>query len=317
MKFLHTSAVIAKNLIEAPIVISGYYQWHRAFGTKMTRYVDAKGTFGDYDIVYNCLTKADLWGRIPQKIRAELGPDSQTKFVISVDHGVELWQCNFELDWLRDAMMAADVVFGADPAIVSYLRALGVEHAFLMTHPVDVDSLRKIRKEPEQRKERIACPVHRYDNNWVAPYLAVRDLPWPSSAVYLSGDMPDTLSAYWSDYRGPMSFYDFMHWLSQFHCMVDSYHNVHSMGRIGAEAACLGVPCIGTSHSYSQKILWPALTVDSGDVFGQKKLVRRLFEEPAFYQSCLQRADENLERYTHRAKVKEFIENVDKHGVKR
>ena len=77
-------------------------------------------------------------------------------------------------------------------------------------------------------------------------------------------------------------------------------------GRMAADFAGLGVPCIGNGHNYFQSRLWPELSVDSFDVPSAIAIAERLLSDQSFYKETIRRAErelkalQNLDRFEER-----------------
>lgn len=65
-------------------------------------------------------------------------------------------------------------------------------------------------------------------------------------------------------------------------------------GRVAAECAGLGVPCVGNENNDMQVRCWPELAVDPHDVPGAIARVNRLLEDDTFYASTVQTAQRRL-----------------------
>jgi len=65
-----------------------------------------------------------------------------------------------------------------------------------------------------------------------------------------------------------------------------------TIGRLAAECAALGVPCVGTAGATMQRALWPDLIVEPWDVGAAAALADRLLRDPAFRGRAVARAAE-------------------------
>ena len=68
-KFLHLAHHIHDTLLSAPLLIGGFYNWHRVMGGEFDLHAHKKGNLKDYDIIFLGLSKPELEGMLISEIR--------------------------------------------------------------------------------------------------------------------------------------------------------------------------------------------------------------------------------------------------------
>ena len=68
----------------------------------------------------------------------------------------------------------------------------------------------------------------------------------------------------------------------------------HAAGTFSMNFAFHGTPVIGYEGLDTQELLHPETTVQVGDLLGAKRILRRLYEEPEFYDEC---SEQTLRRF--------------------
>lgn len=311
-KFLHVANHRHENLFQAPIMIGGFYNWHMAMNGEFSLYKAKEGRLKNYDIIFLGLSKPELDGVVCSRVRKEIGPkSSETKLVVCIDYSIELWQNIWNPYQLEAELSKADMIFISEPTMVSNIKSLldsaNVHH---IVHPSRIDLIKRIRKPLDQRSNEIVTIIHRYDNNWLSPFLATKELPWPVHAVCLDGQLQKHIYAFFKFIRGGFEFAEFLDWVSRKKVILDSYHKIHNYGRNAVDNACLAIPTVGSNWTWAQKFLWPDLTVEPGDVYTQKQLLRKLMEDKKFYRECVKKADEKLDFFSYENRKKELLEKL-------
>lgn len=87
---------------------------------------------------------------------------------------------------------------------------------------------------------------------------------------------------------------EFMTELSKCKFGVQTYQA--SAGQFPLNCAYLGIPCIGYNDINTQKDLHPNLSVERGDVYKARQLVKRLKTDESFYNECSYKAKQNYEQ---------------------
>jgi hypothetical protein len=208
--------------------------------------------------------------------------------------------------------MQADMIFISEPAMVSHVRSLinDKKPVFHIMHPTNIDAIRQLSKPLEMRSDEIAAIIHRYDNNWLDPFLVVKDLPWDTHAVMLDPGIQIHMYAYYKFFKEGGEFVPYLDWVSRKKVILDSYHRIHTYGRTAVDNACLGVPTVGADWTYGQKMLWPDLTATCGDTRTQTEMIIKLFNEPAFYEDCIEKANEAVEFFSYENRKKELLNKL-------
>ena len=317
IKFLHTAFHRHDNLWSVPIMIGGFYNWSPAFASqghvgKFFLHQSVEGQLSQFDIIFVGLSKPELDGLLLSRMRAELGPNSKTKIIVCIDYAVELWPVNLNPHLMIPELLCADVIFSSEPVMAQNIRSLvnnqvPVHHVF---HPSDVEKIKKLRKPFELRNNHIIAMIHRYDNNWLQPWLVVKDIPITTVAVCLDGNVEGFMHQYFQAINPGMEFQQYLEWSSMQKLIVDSYHKVHTYGRSAVDAACLGIPNVGSIVTAAQPLLWPDLTTLPGDTIGQRILVERLLNDDKFYEETVEKASEQVEVFNYENRVKDLLQYI-------
>jgi len=308
-KFLHIANHRHENLFDVPIMIGGFYNWHKAMNGEFHLFKTREDQLEDYDILFIGMSKPELEGQVATRIRKKIGNNSKTKLVVCIDYAVELWDRAFNPYGLEQELMQADVLFVSEPAMLSHVKALinnrkPVHH---LAHPSNIDGLRKYYKAKELRTEEIVTLIHRYDNNWMDPLLATKNLPWNTYAVCLDPNIMVHLYAFYKYLIPGVEFTKYIGWVARKMVMLDSYHKIHTYGRSAVDCACLQVPVVGSTWQWAQNYLWPNTTVEPGDVYGQTQLIKKLMKDEKFYDDCVEIATEKVAHFSYENKRQELL----------
>lgn len=312
LRFLHLAFHIHENLFRSPIMISGFYNWHRAFEGEFSLYPGRKGRLSEYDILFVGISRPELDGVLLSQMRQEIGWETNTKIIVCIDYAIELWQGTFNPFNLEQELMQADMIFISEPTMIQHVRSLigdrkPVHH---IMHPSCIEQLHNMRKPYELRTDTIAAIIHRYDNNWLDPWLAIKNLPWDTTAVLLDPSIQIHLYAYYKFMKEGIDYMPFLDWLARQKVILDSYHRLHTYGRTAVDAACIGVPIVGTNWIHAQQLLWPDLTVECGDTIGQEKIIRQLMTDKEFYDNCVEQAWDKVQEFSYANKKIELLNKL-------
>jgi len=293
-------------------MIGGFYNWHRAFNGEFHLYKAKEDELENYDIVFIGMSRPELEGVTASRIREKIGWNSKTKLVICIDYAIELWQGVFQPNLLERELMQADMIFVSEPTMLSYVRALlnDRKKVFHIVHPTQVEDLQKLRKPIDMRTDEIVTIVHRYDNNWLAPYLVTKDLKWNNHVVLLDGKQEMYLYAYFKYMKSGFEFLKYLDWASRKKVVLDSYHKIHTYGRSPVDNACIGIPNVGTDWTYSQKYLWPKLTTQPGYLRDQTELIKKLMTDNSFYKDVIDEATEKVKTFNYENRKKDFLNKL-------
>jgi len=107
---------------------------------------------------------------------------------------------------------------------------------------------------------------------------------------------------------------DFPRFISQYLLILQPTLR-RSFGRLSAESAMVGVPCISNSACYMQKYCWPELSVEPYDQNKIASLLEQLIENKSFYQKVTKIAWRKITGYADnwnicRKKIAKLIHNL-------
>lgn len=327
-RMLHLAFHIHIQLFFDGLMISGFYNWHKVFellqNENPQKNPNFYGKFGywhqernrleDYDIIFVGVSRPELQGNLLSLIREKLGPNSKTKVVANVDYAVEMWPMAFNATHLRHELDKADFIFAAERSMVSHLKALmSPKQIFHFPHPTDLRTLKRIAQPIEGRQNRNLAIIHRYDNNWMDMYIATKDLIGIENyAILLDPGIQVECLPYFDQCVNGVPYPQFMEMLSQSKICMDSYHKMHSYGRVPVECACLRVPVISTDWVTSAIDIWPEITVPAGDVLAQRNMAQRLLDDPIFYKHVTDLAYDRVESCGYEKSIENFINMIER-----
>lgn len=315
-KFLHTAHHIHDILLRAPLLIGGFYNWHRVLSGEFALHAHKKGRLKEYDIIFMGLSNPELIGMLITRIRDEIGTDGKTLLVVCVDYAVEIWDGTFNMHALELELKKCDIVFTGEPAMKNQLEALTNKPVEFLAHPTNTRVLKTFAKPIDQRENAVHCLIHRYNNDWIPPWLVVKDIHEISNYAILLNGSPDNIikkMPFFDNTRPGVEYPNWIGYLSQAKAVVDSYHNMHTYGRNVVDCACLKVPCIGSEVVYAQPILWPELTTKPNDVLGQRKILKHLIADKEFYKKVTDYAYEKVDQFSYNESFKNFEAMIKKH----
>jgi hypothetical protein len=312
-KFLHLAHHIHDQLLRAPLLIGGFYNWHRVLSGDFDLYAHKKGSLKDYDIIFLGLSRPEMEGLLISEIREEIGYDSKTLLVVCVDYAIEIWHQTFNMQALRLQLREADIVFTGEPKMRIQLEALINKPVFLLEHPTNTRILKDMVAPIEQRQNAVLCLIHRYNNDWIPPYLVVKDMPEIHNyAILLDGHPNNQVSKlpFFQFVRPGMEYPQWLEFLKQARVVVDSYHNMHTYGRNIVDCACLKVPVIASNIVHAQPILFPELTTEPNDVLAQRGLLKKLISDEKFYLDVVNYAYDKVDGFGYESSMTKFEQMI-------
>ena len=331
IKFLHVAYHIHQQLFQDGMMISGFYNWHRVFDTYAQMMLKEAGkgyskftyqpltnvreNLEDYDVIFVGISKPELEGCIISDIRSKLPKNTDTLVVACVDYAVEMWQGVFNPNNLKYQLDQADFIFCAELAMVSHVKSL-LPHRdiYHMMHPTDTDTLKKLCKPEETRRNALLSIIHRYDNNWLDMHLATKNFigEIDTYGVMLDGSLEVGILPYFEYVKRPETYGKFIDFLSEAKMCVDSYHRMHSYGRMGVECACLKVPFVAPDTVTSAMMFWPDTTIRAGYTYDQEMMVRKLLKDDDFRKKVTDEAYKRVDMCNYQNSFFSFMKMIGK-----
>lgn len=312
----------------------GVYQWHMAFN-KGKDSGEVRNTFNlppeelqNYDIIHinGCGADADLVPKVKQALRA-----SSTKVIFNLDYAVENWQGGFpRVQPFYKSLMQADFIFAVEPGQQSLLNYLlhyvlkpsRKQSVPLITHPCDVQGIHAAFIPYEHRLDLILTCFHRYDKHVYIPSAITWNLeayhPTLKSKVI---KMPVFMAGVGGQMVVPLDMFDgwvcgknwgyYVYLLSHF-TIGHEYYSIRSHSRFPEECACLGIPCVGNTNSYSIVKLHPFTVHSPLDFSGMRKSLLRLMGDKEFYSKCADYAWEHVQELDHEPRKMKLLFEMNK-----
>lgn len=322
MKFASVCVHRHDSLIGHKLMTTGFYNWTKVFDADLLLLNELKD-LSTYDVLFVVMTTQAQNGNLLSRLRLAIHRlDKRPLIVATMDYAPEMWKDNFNLFDLAREFACADYLFGCEPAAASHMTALmqmnGINKVVpIIPHPVDHEAIGEHDRPRDKRGANVFSMLHRYENNWVVPYLVGSNSPDWDNILQLnikcevSDFVPQFMQNRMTKHK---PFDEYIPFLSKFYAAIDSNTLLHTYGRFQVETACLRVPCIGSSNVAGQSILWPELTTDPNDVYTQRRLLQRLFDDEHFWNTTTQYARNKVREYGYEASKRAFmnlLENKD------
>lgn len=322
------------ELITKEVTKPGSLNWYKAFnaypnwtGEVRERASLSKNDLEKFDIIHLMLAGCNV--PVIQDIRAVLGNDSSTLLVLCPDYTFETFENGFihPLD-MHKACKCADFIYAQEPATQSLSNYIVKEYMKrdwsvpLIPHPADTERIKAMYVKPEQRLDMAAYPYHKFDRQLVIPSMLLDGLGIP---VMMLGflDIQAMKAGRGSGKEIPAGFFHFnAGWLSWKtyiymvrHCTIAlDYYVIHSYSRVSQEFACLGIPAVCTTHSYSGTLLYPETSHDPCDLFALRKSLDKLVKDEEFWQKTADYAFEKVEEMNWHNSVENLLKAMEERG---
>lgn len=248
--------------------------------------------------------------------------DKEVKIVAHVDYAIQLWHTPMLREFFNPRILSrilsnVDYIFTAEPFMGEWLYSLlgQKRDVYFIPHPTNTFALKQIRENliksygGKQFKENsIRAIIHRYDNNWAAPFVVLdfldkTDLRSPIP-IYVAMDgnqqFVTELRSFGCDYVEVGTPHEaWIEKLARTRILIDSYHNINTYGRSPVECACLGTPIVGSSATYLQSILFPDTTSEPNSLVKQIEDVKKLLSDEDFYLQVCKKAYNKVEEFNY------------------
>lgn len=317
-KFLMLAYHIHQSLFQDELMIGGFYNWPAVMEGEFNYYAQARGKLKEYDVIFVGLSRPEVEGVLLSKIRKEIGWNSSTKLIATIDYSVALWQNSFHIHTLEEELKQCDALFIPTPEAMSCMRALTGDAVpiYFMPHPTDVKTFKQFTQPIDKRYNALLSLIHRYDNNWYCPAIITKGLEDMVNiyAVILDGGIEMYVTPYFQFVRSGENFSEYLKFASKAKVVLDSYHQIGNYGRSAVDNACLRLPTIATELCFSNGILWPELTTKPNDAYGQRELIKKLLTDREFYEKCTDYAYEKVDMFSYescRKNMFEFLAKID------
>ena len=274
-------------------VRSGVYLWLDVFKGDVKLYQDVED-FEDYDVVHVNLCGMDL--QLVNNIRDKLPKSSSTKIVANLDYSIEETQIIFQHpDIYQRAWKGADHYYNPEAANANLVEEVIGEKCHVIPNPINNELLAKHRKTT--RENVISIVYHYYDDQIDVPYWATKNLGLKTRLVnYQKGNRARLAQSLFNEVYKFMPYEEWVKVLSYSKIVYEPYI-MHSYGRATAEAACLGVPSVGSFYVDSMRRCFPELCCDPMDIKNIRANITKLNENIGFYQDVSNRAYEASKYY--------------------
>jgi glycosyltransferase involved in cell wall biosynthesis len=143
--------------------------------------------------------------------------------------------------------------------------------------------------------------VHGYDQAFMSGALAIEAAnidhgKWFTAAIG-GGINQATDGHLFDEFVDQIQFPQLMKFVADLYCAIETYR-IRSYGRLTVEAACLGVPVIGSNIVSAQKRCFPDLCTETSQPSKTALLLRRLINEPEFWSACAAKAVQAADYYS-------------------
>lgn len=277
--------------------LSGLFNWSVAFNGDR-KYPRTQEEFDKYNLLHVNITANNIF-LIPDLIKKI--DRNKTKLILNVDYALELWNTHFKHPtFLFHVLDMADYIFSVEERMAETLSLVLKRPVACIPHPTDITNIQKFKNT--ERWKTIGVMHHVYDQNIVLPALAINSVleenpSWNSAAVGGVANEKEFGHLYTQFVPYTDQFENFIKYISQLYCMVESY-TVHSYGRVTVEAAALGIPVIGSNLVSSQRRCFEGLTTEVSDILGTSKFLHNLLNDNELWTYHAQNAVKKSEYYS-------------------
>jgi len=325
-----------RELVTKEVTKPGSYNWYKAFDSypnwtgevRETRSL-AHEDFENFDLIH--LTLAGVNVPVIQKIRSVLGDNSDTQLILSTDYTFESFENGFlhPLD-MHKAAKCADFIFAQEPAqqgLFNYIVKEYMKRKWtvpLVTHPVDTDGIKQQYVKPEQRLDMIAYVYHKFDRQLTIPSMLLDGLGIPALMLGFL-DIQAIQAGRGPGKEIPAGFFHFnagwLEWKTYLymlrHCTIGfDFYVIHSYSRVPQEFACLGIPAVTTTHSYTGTILYPETSHSPYDLPAIRKNLEMLIKDRELWKKTADYAFEKVESMNYKNSVENLLRVMDERGFK-
>lgn len=316
MKFLQVHMGLLPLAIHPDSLIGSYWNWFKAMDGDVCEIAKPPESFDNYDVIMVGLAKYELIHCTVSRIRNQIG--NNTRLIVAIDYAVQLWGDMFSLHQLRQELLQADMVIASDKFQQDALYALlnSTVPVEVVPPPTNIERVIPFMTPLSDRDNTIGVNIHKYDFNWLYPYLVCRKLPYQKTA-YLGAkeheapQMVMEVKPYFDSYRVAMGTAAYIKEIGGRRAVLDSYHNINTYGRPAVECACLELPSVGSSATDAQKILWPSLTTEPGDLKGQYDILEQLMTDQTFYNCAVDHARKEVKQYGYAGRKAALLSKLD------
>ena len=214
--------------------------------------------------------------------------------------------------WYFNFLMEMDLIFCHNDIDLNYYRGLTGKRCELMPTLMIEDKIEPHIVNPDARSGVIIGGNFVWAYGGFDSYVVAKEI---SDDIFapVTGRMKE-------EERGmDITHLDWMNWSNWINNLSRFKYGVQlgtaAAGTFNLNCAYLGIPCIGYSNVDTQRICYPKLTVDVGDIESARKLAVKLKENKDFYKECSQIAmrkykecfDEEVYIYTMKKVIEEVI----------
>jgi len=201
------------------------------------------------------------------------------------------------------------MVFGTEPHQVSNM----VNGAFCMPHPTNTKWLKRMASDV--KSDSIGYIFHWWEGGTYLPYRTLEKVKEKfgvkKSHIYgykpKYDQMNKAVNMMWEKIMGLDDFPNYAQNVMGERCIYDP-NPYHTYGRNGVEAACWGVPVVGSNRVFSYSKLFPELSCDPFDFNATMELFDIVFNQPEKLKKIMDRAYEEVEYFNYENSRKRFLE---------
>jgi hypothetical protein len=320
MKFTHVMGAneipdyIQSCLKEQPAG-SGMYNWIFAFKGEVNTYNSIKGKLDNYDILQVNMSPLDFQTIID--IRAELTrtENTKTKLVINNDYVCECWS-DWDIDprFYDSIQRMGDMVFGTEPHQVSNM----INGTFCIPHPTNTKWIKRLGTDGHGESNSIGYIFHWWEGGTYLPYRTVEKVKdkygIKKSNVYGYKPQHDKMRKFvqltWDNVMPLDEFPNYAERLMKDKIVYDP-NPFHTYGRNGVEAACWGVPIVGSNRVFSYNKLFPEFACDPYDFKATMEKFDFIMNNPEEVKKIMARAYKEVEWFNYENSKKRFLDAFD------
>jgi len=298
---------------------SGMYNWLFVHKGEINAWEQIKHRAHEYDILQVNMAPVDM--PLVHEIRRVLDQTNcKTKLVLNNDYVCEYWsKWGLDPTRYRQIQRCGDMVFGTERHQTSHM----IKGAFTIPHATNIEVLQRLGFDRSKAQDSVAYIYHWWNPETYLAHLTLeavkRKLGVKKSRIvgYSPKNLrsaPDLMEQFtkgmFDEVTPTMRFPDYMDLAQKQRCLFDP-NACHTYGRNGVEAACLGIPLVGSDRVFSNKMLFPDLVCDPYDHHATMARFKIVFDGGKRMKEIMAQAREKVEYFNYDNSRERYLEALD------
>lgn len=299
LKETHIPRALSKRIEK----LTGLYQWLNIFDGEILSLSNMDPhALEYYDVLHVNLCIGN--DKVIPQLKEMLPKGSSTKIICNFDYAVEMIPSSFNtpshtLDNVTKSMRLADMVFCQEPTQQRFFQEWTDKKIHLIPHPCNTKYAKGFHSPQSLKEPTIGVMFHRWDKNTLN-LSTVTHVDWYDYKVKLLGHENKDGRVEYGKFDEVLELDDypsFLDTLSRCKVLYDGYL-FHTYGRVICDAACVGVPVVGSKLIASARLLYPNWLVDPYGIETNRNKIAALLEDPEIWQEAVDYAYKKVEHYS-------------------